>query len=75
MNGSVLDPPRGLPPTVVERVNREICKTLRSPTIAERMLADGVTPGGSTPEELLARIRKEIPTWRQVVARSRITKP
>jgi len=64
--------PKGLPPAVVERVNREINRTLRSPDVAERMQADGVTPSGSTPEELRARIQREIPMWKRVVARARI---
>ena len=64
--------PKGLPPAVVERVNREINRTLRTPEVAERMLADGVTPSGSTPEALRARIQKEIPMWKRVVERAKI---
>ena len=61
-----------IPQAVVERVNREIGRTLRAPEVAERMQADGVTPSASTPEELRARIQREIPMWKGVVARARI---
>jgi tripartite-type tricarboxylate transporter receptor subunit TctC len=64
--------PKGLPPSVVERVNREIGRTLRTRNIEERMQADGVSPSGSTPEELRARLQREIPMWKQVVARAHI---
>lgn len=64
--------PKGLPQAVVERVNREIGRTLRSREVEERMLADGVSPAPSTPEELRARIQKEIPMWKQAVVRARI---
>jgi tripartite-type tricarboxylate transporter receptor subunit TctC len=64
--------PRGLPPAVIERVNREIGKTLRSREVEERMRADGVSPGASTPEELRARLQKEIAMWKHVVSRARI---
>jgi tripartite-type tricarboxylate transporter receptor subunit TctC len=64
--------PKGLPPAVVERVNREIGKTLRSREVEERMQADGVSPGASTPEELRARLQKEIAIWKHVVSRARI---
>jgi tripartite-type tricarboxylate transporter receptor subunit TctC len=64
--------PKGLPQAVVERVNREIGKTLRSRDVEERMQADGVSPGASTPEELRARLQKEIAMWKQVVSRARI---
>ena len=64
--------PKGLPPAVVERAHREINRTLRTPEVAERMQADGVTPSGSTPEELRARIQREIPMWKRVVTRARL---
>ena len=62
--------PKGLPRSIVERVNRDINATLRTREIAERMVADGVTPSGSTPEELRARLQKEVPMWKEVVARA-----
>ena len=64
--------PRGLPQAVVERLNRDIEKTLRSKEVGERMQADGVLPAPSTPEALRALIQREIPMWKQVVTRGRI---
>ena len=64
--------PKGLPQAVVERVNLEIGKTRRSREVEERMQTDGVAPSPGTPEELRARLQKEIPMWKQVVARARI---
>jgi tripartite-type tricarboxylate transporter receptor subunit TctC len=43
---------------------------LRTREIEERMQADGVSPAGSTPEELRARIQNEVATWKRVVARA-----
>jgi tripartite-type tricarboxylate transporter receptor subunit TctC len=64
--------PRGLPSATVDRIHRDINRTLRSSDVADRMQADGVAPSGSTPDELRARIQKEIPMWKDVVARARI---
>jgi tripartite-type tricarboxylate transporter receptor subunit TctC len=64
--------PKGLPQAVVERVNRDIGKTLHSREIEARMQADGVSPAGSTPEALRARIQSEVPMWKSVVSRARI---
>jgi tripartite-type tricarboxylate transporter receptor subunit TctC len=64
--------PKGLPQTIVDRVNREIGRTLRLREVEERMQADGVSPSGSTPEELRARLQREIPMWKNVVSRARI---
>jgi tripartite-type tricarboxylate transporter receptor subunit TctC len=64
--------PKGLPQAVVERVNREIGKTLQAREVAVRMQTDGVSPAASTPEALRARIEKEVPMWKTVVSRARI---
>jgi tripartite-type tricarboxylate transporter receptor subunit TctC len=61
-----------LPQAVVERVNREIRRTLNSREVEERMQAAGVSPSASTPEELHARLQKEIAMWKHVVSRARI---
>jgi tripartite-type tricarboxylate transporter receptor subunit TctC len=64
--------PKGLPQAIVERVNREIGKTLRLREVAERMRNDGVEPNPSTPEALHAHIAKEVATWKTVVERAQI---
>ena len=64
--------PKGLPQAVVERVNREIGKTLQSREVEVRMQADGVSPTGSTPEALRARIQNEVLMWKNVVSRAGI---
>jgi tripartite-type tricarboxylate transporter receptor subunit TctC len=64
--------PKGLPQAVVERVNREIGKTLHSREVEARVQADGVSPTGSTSEALRARLQHEVPMWKNVVSRARI---
>jgi tripartite-type tricarboxylate transporter receptor subunit TctC len=58
-----LSGPAGLPPRVVERVNRETHDVLRSATIRERFAADDLDPRPTTPKEFDARIRADIPLW------------
>jgi tripartite-type tricarboxylate transporter receptor subunit TctC len=64
--------PRGVPRPAVERMNREIDRAVRLPDVVERLAADGLVPVGGPPEALHAQIRKEIPQWREVVARAKI---
>jgi len=64
--------PKGLPPAIVERVHRDVTRMLRTREIEERMHADGVSPAGSTPEELRAMLQREVATWKRVVARANI---
>ena len=58
--------PKGLPKTVVDRINAEATKALKLKETAEQLQNDGVAPAGGTPEQFLAQIRKEIGVWRKV---------
>jgi tripartite-type tricarboxylate transporter receptor subunit TctC len=58
--------PKGLPRPIVDRINTEVTAALKSPETGERLQADGSSPIGGTPEQFLARIRKDIELWRKV---------
>jgi tripartite-type tricarboxylate transporter receptor subunit TctC len=60
--------PRGIPASVVARLNAEIARALQLPEAAEQLASDGVVPAGGTPDAFLERIRKDIAVWRKVVA-------
>jgi tripartite-type tricarboxylate transporter receptor subunit TctC len=62
--------PKGLPRPVVERINGELNKILKTKEMEERLQSDGVSPAGGTPEELYEVIRKELGQWRSVVQRA-----
>jgi tripartite-type tricarboxylate transporter receptor subunit TctC len=51
--------PAKTPPAIVERLNAEIVKVLRSPDYIERIRASGGTPVSSTPDEFARFIRSE----------------
>jgi tripartite-type tricarboxylate transporter receptor subunit TctC len=51
--------PAGTPPEIVEKLQQE--------SVRERFLAVGVTPTGSTPAELAARIMKDSARWASVI--------
>jgi tripartite-type tricarboxylate transporter receptor subunit TctC len=59
--------PAGTPPEVISRVQQEVAKSLGSPAIKEKLLAQGAIPGGNTPQEFAAFIDSEIKKWAQVV--------
>jgi tripartite-type tricarboxylate transporter receptor subunit TctC len=62
--------PRGLPKTIVDRLNGELNKILRSKDQAQRLQAGGVEAAGGTPEEFGGLIAKEIELWRKIVAQA-----
>ncbi len=57
----------GTPQQIVTRLNQEIVKALRSPDLKERLIAAGVEPVSSTPEEFAKYIRSETVRYAQVI--------
>jgi len=60
--------PAGLPKAIVARLNRDLVAAANKPDVRKRLEDQGVTVETSTPEEFLARIRKETLVWQKVVA-------
>ncbi len=59
--------PKGLPRPIVDRVNGELNKALKSKDMEEKLAADGVSAAGGTPEQFGAIIKRDIEVWRKVV--------
>jgi tripartite-type tricarboxylate transporter receptor subunit TctC len=59
--------PKGLPRAVVERINGEVNKIVRSKEMEERLRSDGVSPTGGTADALQEQVRREIVMWRDAV--------
>ena len=62
--------PKGLPRPVVERLNADMNKLLKSKDAQERLKTEGVSPVGGTPEQFYEEIRRELDQWRLVVERA-----
>jgi tripartite-type tricarboxylate transporter receptor subunit TctC len=59
--------PKGLPKPIVARWNQEVVKVLRSEEAGARLKAEGLEPGGGTPEQCQDMIRNTIEKWRRVM--------
>jgi tripartite-type tricarboxylate transporter receptor subunit TctC len=59
--------PAAVPRAIVEKLNRQIVASLRTPELARRLNARGLEVVGSTPEQFAAYMREEIGKWTQVV--------
>jgi tripartite-type tricarboxylate transporter receptor subunit TctC len=64
--------PVGTPRAVVERLNGELVRILKTPDIRERLEQDGAEPAPTTPEEFAAFIKSEIAKWAKVVQAAHI---
>ena len=60
--------PAGMPPAVVERLNREARRILALSDVGQRFAEWGGTPSASSPEEMKRHVGAEIEKWRRVVA-------
>ncbi|MDQ8015894.1 MAG: tripartite tricarboxylate transporter substrate binding protein [Bordetella sp.] len=65
--------PKGTPPEVVARLNREIAAVLRQPAVAKSFESQGMVPASSTPAEFGTLIQKDTQRWAAVVKRGNIT--
>ena len=63
-----LSGPAKTPRDVVQKMNGEVARILKSPDLLERLRAEGSDPVGNTPEQYAAFIREEIAKWRKVIA-------
>lgn len=59
--------PAGTPKELVNRLQQEISKSLSSPAVKEKLIAQGAEPVGNTPEQFLAHIQAETKKWAKVV--------
>src|SRR6476661_6677528 len=59
--------PASTPAPVVNKLQAEISKILKSPDISKKLLDIGLDPSGSTPAELAAYQKSEIAKWSKVV--------
>lgn len=59
--------PAGTPKPIVKRLNAELVKVLQLADVKERLLGQGLTPVGSTPEEVTAKLKAESLVYAKVV--------
>jgi tripartite-type tricarboxylate transporter receptor subunit TctC len=64
--------PRGTPPEIIERLNREANTGLANPTIKARFAEVGTIPMIFTPEKFAAYVAAEAEKWGKVVRAANI---
>ncbi len=64
--------PRGTPPAVVARLNREVRAVLDLPDVRRRLTDSGGEVRPTTPEEMRRHVEAEIAKWKRIVAERKI---
>jgi tripartite-type tricarboxylate transporter receptor subunit TctC len=59
--------PAGTPKPIVKRLNAELVKIVHLPDVQEHLTGDGLTPVGSTPEQVTAKLKAESKFYANVV--------
>lgn len=59
--------PAGTPKAIVDKLNREVNKTLQYPDIIQRFTNDGAEAAGGTPQQVAAHMKSEREKWLKVI--------
>ncbi len=59
--------PAATPKAVVTRLSEGIANAIAQPDVRERMLAGGLEPAGTSPDEFAAYLRAEVAKWSKVI--------
>ncbi|HTP61079.1 MAG TPA: tripartite tricarboxylate transporter substrate binding protein [Burkholderiales bacterium] len=62
--------PAGTPRAIIDRLQRELKAVINLPEVRERMIAQGQTPVGNTPEEFAANVKADLPKWDALIKAS-----
>jgi tripartite-type tricarboxylate transporter receptor subunit TctC len=66
---NALSAPKGTPPEIIAKLNRELNAVLKDPEVEQRVRQFGSETFGSTPDELTARIKADLAKWTDLVNR------
>ncbi len=59
--------PKGTPPAIVDRLNKEVFASMTDPDLPQRMLKIGAEPSPTSPAEFKALISSEVAKWRKLI--------
>jgi tripartite-type tricarboxylate transporter receptor subunit TctC len=64
--------PAGTPPAIIKQLHAATVQALRSPVVADQLVAQGAEPIGNSPDELRAFLQNEIEVWTKVIRQANI---
>ena len=62
--------PAGTPKAIVDRLQKEIAAVIRLPDVLPKLIEQGQTPLGNTPEEFAAAFARDAPKWIEFIKAS-----
>lgn len=65
--------PKGTPREIVEKIQRDVARVLSDKEIQEKLISQGATPVGNTPQQFTQYMRDELRKWAEIVRTSGAT--
>jgi len=65
--------PAGTPKPIVQTLSTEITKALADPEVREKLIAQGLTPRGTSPDELGKAMRAQLTRYGALIKQAGIT--
>ena len=65
--------PAGTPKAIVQTLYTEMSKALADPEVREKLIAQGLTPRGTTPDELDKAMRAQLARYNALIKAANIT--
>ena len=65
--------PRGTPPEVIQKINRETAAVLALPEVRETLMKQGLVPAHTSPDEIAGIIKSDIERWKKFITEMKIT--
>ena len=66
--------PKGVPQTVIEKVNKALVTVLQDPELAKHLTSDGAVAASSSPAELATHLKSETERWSRIVKKAGLLK-
>jgi tripartite-type tricarboxylate transporter receptor subunit TctC len=66
--------PKGTPPAIVERLNKETVRALADPALRKKMVEIGAEPSPTSPAEFKALITADVLKWRKIIQDANVPK-
>ena len=60
--------PARTPQPIIEALNKELLRVLALPDVAERIVAQGMDPAPTTPEQFQGFVKSEVTRWTRLIA-------
>jgi tripartite-type tricarboxylate transporter receptor subunit TctC len=65
--------PSNTPKAITQKLHREILKALSDESIKEQLILQGLSPRGSSPDELAASLEKQLVRYEKLIKQAEIT--